>query len=189
MNKQARHPTSNPAWKCLRFLGILLLAQAPSTAYGQQLFAGDATVTRLTPVILWHQSDHIITSRSIGPAEIRRATHRDHRWSGLAIGAVAGGTIGALVGLGNFEPLSYPGNLSLSCSVLSFVCPDDLVDPLVEADSRPDEHTTTGIVAGALIGGGLGFLVGKMLGHWETVELDQLTVAAGNVAVSMRIRR
>ena len=117
--------------------------------------------------------------------ELKRPTFRNHRWSGLAIGAAAGGAIGALVVLASSEPLQ---NLLLSCSILSFVCPDELVDPLVPVRSHAKE-TATGAVAGALVGGTLGFFVGKQLGRWETVELDQLTIRDGSLAVSMRIRR
>ena len=97
--------------------------------------------------------------------------------------------MGALVALVSFEPTE---SLSLGCSILSFVCPDDLVsplgDPLVPDNSRAGE-TVTHAVAGALIGGGLGYVVGMLLGRWETVELDQVVVGDGNLAVSMRIRR
>ena len=94
-----------------------------------------------------------------------------------------------MVALVNFEPTE---KLSLSCSILFFVCSDELVDPLVDpivpVNSRAEE-TATGAVGGALIGGGLGYVVGMLLGRWETVELDQLTVGDGSLVVSMHIRR
>ena len=40
-----------------------------------------------------------------------------------------------------------------------------------------------------MTGGGLGYVVGKALGRWETVELDQVMIGDGNLAVSMRIVR
>jgi hypothetical protein len=46
-----------------------------------------------------------------------------------------------------------------------------------------------GAVGGALIGGAAGFFVGKMMGGWETVDLDQLMIGDGNLAVSLSIRR
>jgi uncharacterized protein YcfJ len=121
--------------------------------------------------------------------ELKRPTFRNHRWSGLGIGAAAGGAIGALVALVNFEPTE---KLSLSCSILFFICSDELVDPLVDhlvpVHSRAEE-TATGAVRGALIGGRLGYVVGMLLGRWETVQLDQVMIGDGNLAVSMRIRR
>ena len=42
---------------------------------------------------------------------------------------------------------------------------------------------------GALIGGGLGHLLGKAVGRWETVELDQIRAKDGNLGVSVSIRR
>ena len=120
--------------------------------------------------------------------ELKRSTSRNHRWSGLAIGAVGGGAIGALVALVDFDPTSPLENLSLGCSILAFVCPNELVGPLVPANSLAEEIATRAI-GGALIGGGLGYVVGMLLGRWETVELDQIMVGDGNLAVSMRIRR
>ena len=188
-------------------LGILLLAPAPSTVHGQELFVGsiirvgasqstgtergwtEGSLVRLTSDTLWYQSDGSVSAMSLVNAEIRRATDRNRRWAGLGIGAAAGGAIGALVALVNFEPTE---KLSLSCSILFFVCSDELVDPLVDpivpVNSRAEE-AVTGAIVGALTGGGLGYVVGMLLGRWETVELDQVMVGAGNLAVSMSIRR
>ena len=206
MNKQTLLATRNSARKCGLFLGMLLLAHGPSPAHGQQLVAGDmirvrasqstgtgrgwteGSVVRLAPDTLWYQSSGSVSAMSWDDVELKRRTLRNHRWSGLAIGAVAGGAIGALVALVDFEPTSPLENLSLSCSILSFVCPHERVDPLVPANSRAEEAATRAI-GGALIGGGLGYVVGMLLGRWETVELDQVMVGDGNLAVSMRIRR
>ncbi len=204
MNKQAPLPAGNPAWKCGLFLRMLLLAQAPSTAHGQQLVAGDVirvrasqspgtargwtegSVVRLAPDTLWYQSSGSVSAMPWDNLELKRPTFRDHRWSGLGIGVAAGGAIGALVALLSFEPTE---NLSVACSILSFVCPDAIVDEaFVPANSRAEE-TARLAVGGALIGGGLGYVVGMLLGRWETVELDQFTIGDGNLAVSMSIRR
>jgi uncharacterized protein YcfJ len=151
----------------LPILGIMLLAHIPSTARSQQLVAGDAIRVRLTPDTL------------------KRPSFRDHRWSGLALGAVAGGAGGALVALAYSEPLE---NLSFGCSILSSVCPDEIVDPRVPVNSQAQE-TVTGAVVGALIGGAAGYFIGRHLGHWETVELDRAMIGDGNVALSFSIRR
>jgi len=58
----------------------------------------------------------------------------------------------------------------------------------VQVNSRAEE-TAGGAVVGALTGGALGFFVGKALGPWETVELDQLRVGGGAISLSFRIRR
>ncbi len=186
---------------------LLLLAHAPSTAHGQQLVAGDTirvrasqstgmergwtegSVVRLAPDTLWYQSSGGVSAMSWDNVELKRPTFRNHRWSGLWIGAAAGGAIGALAALVDFEPSE---KFSFSCSILFFVCSEELVDPLVDPvvplNSRT-EQAATGAVAGALIGGGLGYVVGRLLGRWETVQLDQLMIRDGNLAVSMRIRR
>jgi hypothetical protein len=193
MNKQALLPV----------FGIILLAHAPSTAYGQQLAAGDtirvrasqsaepghqwieATVVRLTPDTLWYEASGSALAMSLDNAEMRRATDRNHRWRGLGIGALAGGAVGALAAYSSFEPrfvYEDPGCLLLAIFVL---CDPG---PQVQVNSQGEE-TVSGAVGGALIGGALGFFAGKALGHWETVELDQLTVRDGSLAVSMRVRR
>ena len=186
---------------------LLLLVNAPSTAHGQQLIAGDmirvrasqstgtgrgwteGSVVRLAPDTLWYQSSGGVSAMSWDNIELKRPTFRNHRWSGLGIGAAAGGAFGALVTLVTFEPSE---KLSFSCSILFFVCSDEIVDPLVEPlvpfKSRTEE-TVSGAVRGALIGGGLGYVVGMLLGRWETVQLDQVMIGDGNLAVSMRIRR
>jgi hypothetical protein len=177
----------------LPILGIVLLACAPSTAHGQQLVAGDAirvrasqstepdrqwidaTVARLTPDTLWYQSDDIVSPISIDNAEIRRRTHRDHRWDGLAIGALTGAVVGGLAAYASYEPRFCSDSfLFSSCSG--------------QANSRAGD-TAFGAANGVRYGAGLGFLVGMLLGRWETVELDQLTVGDGNLAVSISIRR
>ncbi len=96
--------------------------------------------------------------------------------------------MGAFVALVNSEPTFPLEGLSLGCSTLSFVCPVDFVDPFTPVNSQTDE-TVTYVLGGALIGGGLGYVVGMLLGRWETVELDQVMVGDGSLAVSMRIRR
>ena len=205
MNKQALLPTRNSTWKCGLLLGMLLLAHAPSQAHGQ-LVAGDmirvrasqstgtgrgwteGSVVRLAPDTLWYQSSGSVSAMSWDNVELKRATFRNHRWSGLAIGAAAGGAIGAFVALVDFNPTAPLENLSLGCSLLSSVCPNEHVGPLLPAHSRAQE-TATHVLGGALIGGGLGYVVGRLLGRWETVEQDQVSVGDGNLAVSMRIRR
>ena len=115
--------------------------------------------------------------------ELKRPTSGDRRWSGLGVGASAGGAIGALVALVDFSP----ENLSLGCAILSLVCPEDLVVSLVPANSRARE-TVVGAVGGALLGGGLGYVVGMLFGRWETVGLDQVMIGDGNLAVSLSLR-
>ena len=183
MNKRALLP----------ILGVLLLAHAPLTAHGQQLVAGDtirvrasqstdpdpqwtdATVARLTPDTLWYRSNDIVSPILIDNAEIRRPTHRDRRLAGLAIGAVAGVVVGGMAAYASYEPRFCSDSfLFSSCSG--------------QANSRAGD-TALGAFSGARYGGGLGFLVGLLLGRWETVEIDQITVEAGNLAVSLSIQR
>ena len=202
MKKQALLPTGNAVLKRGLLLGIILLAHAPLTALGQELVAGETirlrpsqstgtgrgwtegSVVRFAPDTLWYQSSGSVSAMSWDNVELKRPTYRNHRWAGLGIGAAAGGAIGALVAVVNFSPIE---KLALSCSILSFVCMEDHVGPLMPVNSRAEE-TATGALRGVLIEGGLGYFIGKALGRWETVELDQITVGDGNLAVSMSIR-
>ncbi len=203
MKKHGLLPTGNPALKCGLLLGILLPANAPSTAQGQQLVAGDAvrvsapqsrepsppwiegTVVRVKPDTLWYEARGSVSSISVDNVEIQRPTFRDRRWAGLGIGALAGGAVGALAAYSSFEPrFGYEDGLGDFICLL-FGCDPG---PQVQVNSRAEE-TAGGAVVGALTGGALGFFVGKVLGRWETVELDQVMIGDGNLAVSMRIRR
>ena len=187
----------------LPILRILILVHAPSTAHGQQLFTGDAirvrasqstepdpqwtdaTVVRLTPDTLWYQARGSVSPISMENAEIQRAVGRKRWMNGLRIGVLAGGAVGALAAYISFEPrFGYEDDLG------AFIKRSFGVDPgpQVQINSRAEE-TAGGAVVGGLTGGALGFFVGKVLGQWETVELDQLTVGGGSLAVSMRIRR
>ena len=205
MEKHSLLPTGDSAWKCCLFLGMLLLAPAPSTAHGQQLFAGDSIrvrtsqstepgrqwtegrVVRLTPDTLWYQASGNVSPISMENAEIQRAAGLKHWRNGLGIGAVAGGAIGALVAYNSFKPkFGYDNFITgLICEARKRSNPCDRGP---QVNSRPEE-TAGGAVVGALAGSAMGFLVGKSLGRWERVELDQLTVGGGSLAVSMRIRR
>ena len=182
------------------------VAQARSTAHSQQLVAGeairvrdsqstepdpqwtDATVVRLTPDTLWYQSGGSVSATSLDNVELKRPTFRNHRWAGLGIGALAGGAVGALAAYSSFEPrFGYEDGVgAFICLLFGFGRCDP--GPQVQVNSRTEE-TAGGAVVGALTGGALGFFVGKVLGRWETVELDQVNFGAGNLAVSMSIRR
>ena len=190
MKEQTLRLPGNSVLKRGLLLGILLLAHAPSTAHGQQLVAGDtirvkpsrstepkrqwtveqpvprwteATVVRLTPDTLWYQSSGSVSPISMDIADIQRPTHRDHRVAGAVIGGVTGGAIGAWIGHGNYS-------LRSSCGIFC-----SKPNPLSRG-----EHTAFMVAVGASVGGFLGYHAGKLLGHWETVELDQLSVGGGN---------
>ena len=61
----------------------------------------EATMVRLTPDSLWYESSGNVSPMSMDNADIQRPTFRNHRWAGLAIGAVAGGAVGGLAAYGN----------------------------------------------------------------------------------------
>ena len=194
----------------LPIVGIILLAPAPSTVHGQELFVGsmirvrasqpsgtergwaEGSVDRLTPDTLWYQSGGGVSAMSWDNVELERSTFRDHRWAGLAIGALAGGAIGAVVGIsispGDQFRSTYPE--ARGCSYSGFFRSCTHYGPLVheQYDSSTDDILGASAV-GVLIGGGLGWVIGKALTRWERVELDQITVGNGNLAVSMSIRR
>ena len=206
MKKQALLTTGNPAWKYRLLLGIVLLAHAPSTAQAQQLVAGamirvrasqstgtergwtEGSVDRLTPDTLWYQSGGSVSAMSWDNVELERSTFRNHGLSGLGIGAVAGGAIGALVANVIFEQ-TY-GRRACHSSFRDLFGPCDVTGAgtLVASNSR-GKDTVLGAAGGALIGGPLGYFVGRVLGRWETVKLDQLTVGAGSLSLSLRVRR
>ena len=193
----------------LPILRILLLVHAPSTAHGQQLVTGDAirvrpsqstepgrqlteaTVDRLTSDTLWYQSGGSVSAMSWDNVELQRSTFQNHGLRGLAIGAVAGGAIGGLAAYVIFEPRYSSGRPARVCLGGALdVFPSngcDAVAPVLLNNRAGD--TILGAFAGALIGGGLGYLVGRTLGHWEAVELDRLTVGSGALSLSFRIQR
>ena len=110
-------------------------------------------------------------------ADIQRSMHGDSRWVGLVAGGVALGAVGALVGYSGYEPKithCFTGFGGSPCSH--------------QLNSRFEDTANAALALGG-IGAGLGYLLGRTVGRWETVELDQITVGAGNVAVSMRIVR
>jgi len=203
MEKHSLLPTGDSAWKCCLFLGMLLLAHVPSTAHGQQLVTGDAirvrasrstepdpqwtdaTVVRLTPDTLWYQAGSSVSAISTDNVELKRPTFQNRRWAGLWIGALAGGAVGALAAYSSFEPrFGHEDGFGALIGLLFGADPG----PEVQVNSRAEE-TAGGAVGGALIAGTAGFFVGKMLGRWETVELDQLTLGGGALSLSFRIRR
>ena len=182
-------------------LGILLLAHAPSPAHAQQLVGGDAirvrasegrwteaTLVRLTPDTLWYWSSSSVSAMSLDNVELKRATDRNHRWRGLGIGALTGGAVGALAAYNSFEPRFGYEDVGGAVICLLFAIFGCDPGPQVQVNSRAEE-TAGGAVVGALTGGTAGYFVGKMLGRWETVELDQFMIGGGNLAVSFRIRR
>ena len=134
-------------------------------------------MVRLTPDTLWYQSNDIVSPISIDNAEIRRPTHRNHRWLGLAAGGVAGGAIGAAAAYYGFER----GQPATPCATI--------FEFEIRCYPSRGNAAIGGAFVGAVIGGGLGYVVGRTLGRWETVEFDQITVGTGNLGVSLRIRR
>jgi hypothetical protein len=115
---------------------------------------------------------------SVDQADIQRPTLRDHRVRGAQFGGLAGAAVGGLIAYSRFEPEIETG--PTKCT--GFNC-------------RQPQQTNSGLVAsikgaaaGILIGGTLGWFVGRALGQWETVELAQLMIGDGNLAVSLRIR-
>ena len=190
----------------LPILGILLLAHAPSTAHGQELVTGDtirvrlsrsiepkrqwaveqtkprwteATVLRLTPDTPWYQSSGGVSPISMDIVDIQRPTDRDHRVAGAVIGGVTVGAISALIGHKEYSP-----RVRDCGSGWNFFCFATKPNPLSRG-----ERTALIAALGASVGGYLGYHAGKLLGHWETVELDQVMIGDGNLAVSLRIRR
>ncbi len=179
-------------WKRRLLLGVLLLVNAPSTAHGQQLLRGDtirvrtpegrwteATMFRLTSDTLWYQSSGNVSPISMDIANIQRPTQRDHRVAGAVIGGVTIGAITALIGHKEYSP-----RVSDCGSGWNFFCSATKPNPLSRG-----EQTALIAALGASVGGYLGYHAGKLLGHWETVELDQVMIGDGNLAVSMRIVR
>ena len=183
MNKQALLP----------ILGILLLANAPSSALSQELTAGDAirvrpspstapegrwteaNVLRLTADTLWYESDRSVSPIAMDIADIQIRT--DHRVAGAVIGGVTGATVLGLFGHSTWSP-------TVKKSSDCFIFCDTKPNPV----SRGAETAITAAL-GALVGGWLGFRIGEKLGNWETVELDRITVGDRSLAVIMRIRR
>ena len=190
----------------LPVLGIILLAHAPSTAHGQQLTAGDsirvkptrsieperkwavqqprpqwteATVVRLTADTLWYESSGNVSPISMDDAAIQRPTARNHRWAGAAMGGVTFGVISGMISHKTYKPRVS----SCSGGGWGFGC-----------GSRPNEFsqgqvTAAGVAGRALVGGFFGWVLGRKLERWETVELDQVMIGDGNLAVSLSIRR
>jgi len=193
----------------LPILGILLLAHAPSTVHGQELFVGsmirvrasqpsgtergwaEGSVDRLTPDTLWYQSGGSVSAMSWDNVDIQRPTFRNHGLSGLAIGAVAGGAVGGLVAYMTFEQTYTPRRTCYSSPQSFAIIPSGLFGTCGGGGGPSNSrgaNTVLGVVGGALIGGPLGYFVGRVLGRWETVGLDQITVGPGNLSLSLRVR-
>ena len=187
---------------------------APSTAHGQQLAAGgticvrpsqspepggqwtvepesrwtEATVVRLTPDSLWYESGGDVAALSVDGVEARQPTLKDQRWLGMGLGGVLGGVIGAVVGTSispgdQFYP-TYPE--SSNCGWGSWGCN---LGPLVyeQYDSSTDDIVGSAVV-GVLIGGGLGWVIGRTVRRWETVDLAQVTVGNGRLGLSVSVQ-
>ena len=70
----------------------------------------------------------------------------------------------------------------------------DACDPVI----RTGEYRQTGSytddimrasVVGLLLGAGVGGLIGRAVKRWQTVELDEVMIRDGNLAVSLHIQR
>ena len=213
MNKQVLFSIAISALKLCFFLGTLLLVLAPSTARSQQFVAGDTirvkpsgsieperkwaveqprprwtegTVVRVTPDTVWYQSSGNVSPISMDIANIQRPTHRDHRVAGAVIGGVVGGVVGALIGYSSFEP-EYKLQGGFGASGGGFVCALNGCN-IPQSNSRAGDTANVAIAVGGTAAI-VGYLIGKAVGRWETVQLDQVAIAPGNLAVSMRIRR
>jgi len=134
---------------------------------------------RLTPDTVWYQSSGNVSpiSMDIANIQIQRATHRDHRVAGAVIGGVTGATVLGLFGHSVWSPVVKENN---DCFLFCATEPNPF--------SR-GAQTAIFAALGALTGGWLGLIVGEKLGNWEAVELNQITVGDGNLAVSISIRR
>jgi len=140
----------------------------------------DATVDRLTPDTLWYQSRGSVSPMAMDNADIQRLTLRDHRLRGAQFGGLAGAVVGGVIGYNRFEP-----------EIVDVPCKYAVTPDLC----RPPRQTNSGLVAsikgaaaGVLVGGTVGWFVGRALGQWEAVELAQVMIGDGKLAVSMRIR-
>ena len=184
----------------LLVLGIILLAHAPAPAYGQQVTAGDsirvmalqsaepkrqwgveqpkpewteATVVRLTPDTLWYEASGNVSPIPMDNADIQRPMPGDYRVAGAVIGGVAGGVVGGLIGYATHEPKFGFGGSGFGGIGGGIACAISGCRTR-QINSRA-EDTANAALALAGIGGGLGYLLGKAAGRWETVELDQIT--------------
>ena len=58
---------------------------------------------------------------------------------------------------------------------------------VVQYDSSTDD-ILGGSALGVLIGGGLGWAMGRLIRRWETVDLAQVTVGNGGLGLSVSVR-
>lgn len=194
-------PTPSSAgnsWKYSLFLGFLLLVSGPSSAHGQQFDRRDTirvkspgsvahrwtevTLVRLTADTLWYESPRGVSWLPMANAQIQRSTHQDRRVAGTIIGIVAGGAAGALIAHATFEPEFHHSSLggALVCALNNCTPP--------QSNSR-STVTAEGALFGAALGGGLGYLIGRAAGRWETVEIDQIAARNGAFSMSLRVMR
>ena len=177
---------------------LFLLAHVPSTAHSQELVPGDTirvrasqstelerpwidgAVVRLTPDTLWYRSSGDLLPMSLGTAQIKRSSLRDHRGTGTLLGALAGGAAGGVLAYRRFEPEFAP----VQCNaIFAALCapPQQLNYELLAA--------AKGGAVGALLGGTVGWLIGRGAGRWETVEVDRIRATDGVFSLSLRIGR
>lgn len=179
-------------------LGFLLLANVPMTAHGQQVVPGDrirvkstgsaahrwteVTLIRLTADSLWYESNGGVSWLPMANSVIQRPTHQDRRVAGTVIGVIAGGAAGALIAHATFEPEFKHSSIgaALGCALNNCTPP--------QSNSR-GQVTAGGALFGAALGGGLGYLIGKAAGRWETVEIDQIAATNGAFSMSLRVTR
>ena len=177
------------------------LAHAPSTAHGQQLAIGNtirvrlsqstepkrrwtkATVVRMTLDTLWYQARGSVLPMPMDNAVIQRRSFQNHERLGLGIGGVVGGVIGAVVGASMGRGDEFKTVYS-NCTLMG----DCRTAEYKQINSSTDD-ILRGSVVGALLGAGVGGLIGKAVKRWQTVELEQVMIGDGNLAVSLSIRR
>ncbi len=197
MNMPTLHSAGN-LWSYSLFFGSILLATVPSTAHGQRFDARDTirvkspgslthkwtevTLVRLTADTLWYESPGGVSWLPMANAQIQRSTHQDRRVAGTVIGIVAGGAAGAWIAHATFEPEFHHSSLggALVCAINNCTPP--------QSNSR-STVTAEGALVGAVLGGGIGYLIGKAAGRWETVEIDQIAARNGAFSMSLRVMR
>ena len=112
----------------------------------------------------------------------------NRRWAGfavgVAVGAIAGGVIGASTNPGD-EFVQYDPDVE--CAGFFGPCTGSRGRVATRQVNSPTDDIVGGLVLGGLAGGALGWAVGQGIKRWRAIPIEELLVTPSSVAVSLEV--